>query len=60
MRVYPPDLKPGDHVIDKDKRFVVAKYPQPACSDKPRQMWITTMEGEVIEYVVSHWVIVDN
>jgi len=56
-RIFPTELKPGDHVIDDQNReYTVAKHPMPACSDKPRQTYITTDGGEVIEYVVSQWV----
>ena len=59
-RIFPTELKPGDHVIDDNNRdYTVAKN-QPACSDKPRQAFITTEDGELIEYVVSQKVTLCN
>lgn len=53
-RIFPTELKPGDRVIlDNGTSYTVAKYPMPACSAKPRQTFITTDTGEVIEYIVS-------
>jgi len=58
-RIYVTDLKPGDEFSDGQDVHTVVKT-QPACSDKPRQTFVTTDKGDLIEYVVSRTVIVTN